>query len=128
RPNDSPGLTANEIPRTASTSPKRTTRSSTPRRARRRLAPRPPWPARSPCGQLLAAGPERIGGLGRQPHELGAFVRLERGQDVEEEELPLGGDPGAELVPALRELVGERLEITATDSCILQKLHSADCL
>jgi len=54
--------------------------------------------------------------------QLGGAARVQRGEELS------AAESGAELVPALRELVGERLEITATDSCILQKLHSADCL
>ena len=45
-------------------------------------------PGHSPSGQLFAAVPKRLSGLGRQSHELGALVRLERGQHLAEEALP----------------------------------------
>jgi hypothetical protein len=45
---------------------------------------------------------------------------MERGKE------PAASEDGSELVPALRELVRERFQVLARDTCILQKLHSAD--
>ena len=58
--------------------------------------------------QLLASGPERLGGLGRQPHQLRALLGLEAGEHVAEEELPLGSDPRHELLPGARQPDGRR--------------------
>ncbi len=86
-PNDSPAATENETPRTASTSPKRTTRSLTTHGVRHRAT------------QLLAPRAQGCGRLRREANELLALVRLERGEDVAEELEPplrhLGGEPRA---------------------------------
>jgi Aspartyl protease len=45
---------------------------------------------------------------------------MERGKE------PAASEDGSELVPALRELVRERFQVLARDTCTLQKLHCAD--
>jgi hypothetical protein len=62
--------------------------------------------------ELLAPRPQRVRSLGGQAHELRALLRLERAEDVAEEELPLRRDPRDEPLAGAREADRDRAPVS----------------